>query len=85
MANQNPSSATPATQILDVHSVQSTTPEANQQIEGKKKQNNKKGKGDKKVVNNASEGKNKTRKVKYLCNLCMDDHLTHMFSQLAED
>jgi hypothetical protein len=38
MANQTSGSVVPPTQMLDVHSVQSTNPKANQQPEGKKKQ-----------------------------------------------
>jgi hypothetical protein len=70
--------------MSDVHSVQSTTPKANQQTEGKKKHKNKKGKGDKKAANNVGEGKTEKRKVKFLCKICTDDHLTHLFPQLAE-
>jgi hypothetical protein len=84
VANQTPSSAAPVTQTSDVHSVQSTNPKGNQQSEGKRKYKNKKGKGDKKAVNNVGEGKNEKRKVKFLCNLCTDDHLTHQFPQLEE-
>jgi hypothetical protein len=84
VANQTPSSASPVTQTSDVHSVQSTNPKGNQQTEGKRKSKNKKGKGDKKVVNNVGEGKNEKRKVKFLCKLCTDDHLTHQFPRLEE-
>jgi hypothetical protein len=52
-------------------------PKGNQQFEGNRKSKKKKGKGNKKVVNNVGEGKNKKRKVKFLCKICMDDHLTH--------
>lgn len=62
--------------------MQSTNPKGNQQSEGKRKPKNKKGKGDKKDVNNVGKGKNEKRKVNFLCNLCMDDHLTHQFPWL---
>jgi hypothetical protein len=65
MANQTPSSTSPVTQMSYVHSVQSMNPKGNQQSEGKRKSKNKKGKGDKKVVNNVGEGKNEKRKVKF--------------------
>jgi hypothetical protein len=84
VASQTPGSAAPATQMSDVHSVQSMNPKGNQQSEGKRKSKNKKGKGDKKVVNNVGEGKNEKRKVKFLCNLCTDDHLTHQCPRLEE-
>jgi hypothetical protein len=58
--------------------VKSTTPKDNQKIEGKKKKKNKKGKGDKNVAKNYGEAKFKKRKVKFPCNLCTDDHLTHL-------
>ena len=55
MANQTPALAAPPTQMLEVHSVQTTNPKANQQPEGKKKQC-KKSKGEKKPTDNAGEG-----------------------------
>jgi hypothetical protein len=70
--------------MSDVHSVKSTNPKANQQPEGKKKQQKKKGKGDKKPNNNVGEGNTEKRKSKYLCNLCMEDPPTHMCPRLAE-
>jgi hypothetical protein len=76
--------ATPVTQMSDVHSVQSTNPKGNQQTKGKRKSKNKKGKGDKKVVNNVGKGKNEKRKVKFLCKIFIDDHLTHQCPQLEE-
>jgi ribosomal protein L44E len=79
-----PSLAAPVTQTLDVHSVKSTNPKGNQQTEGKRKSKNKKGKGDKKVVNNIGERKNEKRKVKFPCKICMDDHLTHQCPRLKE-
>jgi hypothetical protein len=50
VANQTPSSAAPATQMSDVHSVQSTTPKANQQTEGKKKQKTRRVRGIKRLL-----------------------------------
>jgi hypothetical protein len=44
----------------------------------------KKGKGDKKAANNSGEGKNEKRKVKFLCKICTDDHLTHQCPRLEE-
>jgi hypothetical protein len=67
-ANQTTVSAAPPTQTSHVHSVQSSNPNATQQPDGKKKQY-KKGKGDKKPINNSSGGNTKKQKVKYLCNL----------------
>jgi hypothetical protein len=64
--------------------VKSTTPKDNQQTKVKKKQKNKKGKGDKKDANNVGERKTEKRKVKFLCKFCADDHLTHLFPQLVE-
>jgi hypothetical protein len=59
-------------------------PKANQQPKGKKKQLKKKGKGDKKANNNVGEGKKEKIKSKYLCDLFMEDHPTHLFPQLVE-
>jgi hypothetical protein len=63
--------------------VQSTNPKANQQPDGKKKQR-KKGKGDKKPTNNVGGGNIEKKKSKYPCNLCMEDHPTHLCPRLAE-
>jgi hypothetical protein len=84
VASQNPSSVSPITQTSDVHSVQLTNPKGNQKTKGKRKSKNKKVKGDKKVVNNVGEGKNEKRKVKFLCNLFTEDHLTHQSPQYDE-
>jgi hypothetical protein len=64
--------------------VQSTNPKANQQTEGKKKQRNKKGKGDKKDANNVGGGGTEKKKSKYSCNLCTEDHPNHLCPLLAE-
>jgi hypothetical protein len=45
VAKQTLSSVVPPTQMSDVHIMQSTNPKVNQQIKGKNKQLNKKGKG----------------------------------------
>ena len=45
------------TQMSDVHRVQSKNPKSNQQTEGKRKQRNKKVKGDKNDTNNFGGGK----------------------------
>jgi hypothetical protein len=76
-ASQTTALAAPPTQTLEVHSVQMTNPKATQQPEGKKKQH-KKGKGDKKPTDNAGEGTMEKRKVRYPCNLCLEDHPTHL-------
>jgi hypothetical protein len=82
-ANQTTVLDAPPTQMSDVHTVKSKNPKATQQPEGKKKQH-KKGKGDKKPTNNAGGGTTEKRKVRYPCNLCAEDHLTHQCPQLAE-
>jgi hypothetical protein len=82
-ASQTTSLAAPPTQTSEVHSMQSTNPKATQQLEGKKKQR-KKGKGEKKPTDNAGEGTMEKRKVRYPCNLCVEDHPTHLFPRLAE-
>jgi hypothetical protein len=64
--------------------VQSTNSKANQQPDRKKKQRNKKGKGDKKPNKNDGGGNTKKRKLKYLCNLFTEDHLTHLCPRLVE-
>jgi hypothetical protein len=63
-ASQTTALATPPTQTLELHSVQTTNPKATQQLEGKKKQR-KKGKGEKKPIDNAGEGTTKKRKARY--------------------
>jgi hypothetical protein len=87
------------TQSMDVHSMQSLTgPNGNQQPGGNKKKgcnnNHKGGKNinkpkdngnNEKTNNNVGEGKKERCKVKFPCNLCTDDHLTHLFPKLAED
>jgi ribosomal protein L44E len=83
VASQNTFLASPPTKTSDVHIVQSTNPKATQQPEGKKKQQ-KKGKGDKKPTNNVGGGNTKKQKVRYPCNLCVEDHLTHQCPRLAE-
>jgi hypothetical protein len=77
MANQNWSTTTPSTHTLEVHSVKVMNPKENHYLEEKIKSKGKKSKGDKKACNNVGEGQNKKRKVKFPCNLCMNDHLTH--------
>jgi hypothetical protein len=82
-ASQTTVSAAPPTQTSEVHSVQTTNPKANQQPEGKKKQR-KKSKGDKKPNDKAGEGTTEKRKARYPCNLCAEDHPTHLCPRLAE-
>jgi hypothetical protein len=82
-ASQTTASAAPPTQTSEVHSVQTTNPKANQQPEGKKKQR-KKSKGDKKPNDKAGEGNIEKRKARYPCNLCAEDHPTHLCPRLAE-
>jgi hypothetical protein len=81
--SQATASAAPPTQTSEVHSVQTTNPKSNQQPEGKKKQR-KKGKGDKKPNDKAGEGTTEKRKARYPCNLCAEDHPTHLCPRLAE-
>jgi hypothetical protein len=82
-ASQTTTLASPPTEMSEVHSMQMTNPKATQQPEGKKKQR-KKGKGDKKPTDNAGEGTAEKRKVRYPCNLCAEDHPTHLCPRLAE-
>jgi hypothetical protein len=77
-ANQTSSSVLPPTQMSDIHSVNSKNSKANQHLERKKKQQNKKGKGDNKPNNNVGGGNTEMRNSKYLCNLCTEDHPTHL-------
>jgi hypothetical protein len=76
-ASQTTVLASPPTKKSDVHTVQSTNPKATQQPEGKKKQR-KKGKGDKKPIDNVGGGNTEKWKARYPCNLCMEDHPTHL-------
>jgi ribosomal protein L44E len=75
--------AAPPTKTSKVHTVQSTNPKATQQLEGKKKQR-KKGKGDKKSNYNDGEDNTEKLKVRYPCNLCMEDHPTDLCPWLVE-
>jgi hypothetical protein len=86
------------TQSMDVHSVQSsTTPNGNQQLgrNNKKGHNNnpKGGKNNNKPMDNGNnektnknvgEGKKERRKVKFPCNICTNDHLTHLCPKLTK-
>jgi hypothetical protein len=63
--------------------MQTTNPKASHQPEGKKKQR-KKGKGEKKPTDNASEATMEKWKARYSCNLCVEDHPTHLYPRLAE-
>jgi ribosomal protein L44E len=83
-AKQTSSLVSPPTQTSDVHSVHSTNLEANHQPNEKKKDRKKKGKGDKKPTNNAGGGNTEKINSNYSCNLCTEDHPTHLFSQLGE-
>jgi hypothetical protein len=83
IASQTIGSTAPPTQTSNVHSVQLTNPKSNQQADGKKNRR-KKGKGDKKPTNNAGGGNTKRKISKYLYNLCMKDHPTHLFPGLTE-
>ena len=75
--------AAPSTKTSKVHIVQSTNPKATQQPKGKKKQW-KKCKGDKKPTDNAGGDNTEKWKVRYPCNLCAEDHPTHLCPRLAE-
>jgi hypothetical protein len=83
MASQATVLATPPTKTSNVHTVQSTNPKATQQPKGNKKQR-KKGKGDKKPTNNVGRRNTKKWKVRYPCNLCMEDDPNHQCPWLAE-
>jgi hypothetical protein len=85
------------TQSTDVHSVQLLTNlNGNQQPGGNKKKgcnnNRKGGKNNKpkengnneKINNNVGEGNKERSKVKSPCNLCIDDHLSHLCPKLVE-
>jgi hypothetical protein len=85
------------TQLVDVLSVQSSAnTNGNQQLGGNKKKGHNNCKGGKnnnklkdndnneKTNNNAGEGKQERRKVKFRCNICTDDHLTHLCPKIAE-
>jgi hypothetical protein len=93
----NMSMSSNPTQLTDVHSVQSSTnPNGKKKPGGNKKKghNNRKGvkNGNKpkengnneKMNDNVGEGKQEIRKVKFPCNICIDDHLTHLCHKLAE-
>jgi hypothetical protein len=82
-ASQTTTLAAPATKTSEVHTVKLTNPKATPQPEGKKKQR-KKDKGDKKPTDNAGGDNTEKWKVRYPCNLCVEDHPTHLFPQFAE-
>ena len=87
-----------STQLVDVHSVQSSTnPNGNQQLGGNKNKgcgNNRRGRknnnkpkekdNNDKSNNNVGEGKKERQKVKFPCKLCIDDHLTHLFPKISK-
>jgi hypothetical protein len=60
-----------------------TNPKAAHHPGGKKKQR-KKGKGDKKPIDNLGGDNTKKKKSKYPCNICKEEHPTHQFPQFAE-
>jgi hypothetical protein len=86
------------THSMDVHSVKSSIgPNGNQQHgRNKKKGRNNNRKGGKnnnkpkdngnneKTNNNVGEGKKQRRNVKFPCNVCTNDHLTHLCPKLVE-
>ena len=58
----------------------------NPQPRGKKKKG-KKGEGNqnnKKPTNNVDGGKKENKKVKFPCNLCHEDHMTHLFTLMEQ-
>jgi hypothetical protein len=75
--------AAPPTQKFDVHKVQSINPKATQQPNGKKKERMK-GKGDKKPNNSVGGCNTEKQKVRYPCNLCVEDHPTYQCPRLVE-
>jgi hypothetical protein len=77
------------TQLSNVHIVQSTTPKGTQQPEGKNKKGKiKKGGGNNnknpKSNENDEGAKQEKKKVKFPCNLCSEDHLTHQCPKIKE-
>jgi hypothetical protein len=86
------------TQLVDVHSVQSSNnPNGDQQLDRNKwkcRNNHKGGKNNNnkpkdkynngKHNDNAREGRKDKRKVKFPCKLCTDEHLTHLCPKLVE-
>jgi hypothetical protein len=82
-ASQTTPLATHPTKTPDVQTLQSTNTKATQQSERKKKQR-KKGKRDKKPTDNAGGEDIEKQKSRYPCNLCAEDHPTHLCPQLAE-
>ena len=81
------------TQMTSVLSVQSSDQKGNQQPERNKKKGKKNHKGGNKNGNANSNDKNTQnvggdkypkRKVKFLCKLCKDDHLTHLCPWIEE-
>jgi hypothetical protein len=88
-------SSTP-TNLVDVHSMQSSSnlngkqqpgPSSNHSSNHRGGKNNNKPKengNNEKSNNNVGEGKKETWKVKFPCKLCIDDHLTYLCLKLAE-
>jgi hypothetical protein len=86
------------TELAYARSMQSSTdPNGNQKLGGNKKKernNNRKGgknnnkpkdnDNNEKTNTNVGEGKKERRKVKFLCNLCTNDHLTHLCPKVLE-
>jgi hypothetical protein len=85
------------TQLVDVHSVQSSTnPNGNQQLGVNKKKGHNNCKGGKngnkpkdnnnndKTGNNDGEGKRERRKMNFPCKIFTDDNLTHLCLRLGE-
>jgi hypothetical protein len=79
-------STTPTTQSSDVHTVQSKTQKGPQHPREKNKGKGKKGSGgnDKNPNKNVEGEKSEKRKVKFPCNICGDDHLTHQCPKMEE-
>jgi hypothetical protein len=75
------SSTTPDTESFDVHFVKTKTPKGPQHLKDKRKGKGKKGVGDnnKSLDKNVEGEKDEKIKVKFPCNICDDDHLTHEF------
>jgi len=79
-------STTPTTQYFNVHFLKTKTWKAPQQPGENKKGKGKKGSGgnNKKYDKNVEGAKDEKRKVKFPCNICEEDHLTHYFPQMEE-
>jgi hypothetical protein len=82
-SNQTTALASPPTQTSEVHTVQSTNPKAPSSLKGRKN-NERRVRGIKKPNDNDGGDNTEKWKVRYPCNLCAEDHPTHICPRLAE-